>query len=593
MSNTPAQWSQAMLATLAVTAPGASFALGTPERKIVDAVGEALSEASIDQYLIGSLMDIDTKAGLELEQFVGIFGFGRLAGKAAVGEVTISMGVATTVDTTIALNSQFYTSPSTAGNNQLFFSATQAVIIPAGNTRGVVPVQCTTVGAIGNVGAGQVNFLAAAVGAASCTNLSPMTGGVDVESDTELRQRFKDTLLRNVAGTSDWYLGLAQQNSNVSRVTVFGPTTLYRTQIAVPGDLSGGTPGTLNLPVAQDVKYVWPGMTSCYQNLGSDGETFYSPVDDYTLTSGVSPAFSRIASGLITPGEIVDLEFQYTDKASRNDPLNGITNKVDMFVEGADPYSVQERTVVTSATLNGTTLGPDGTAYHSTDFARVGDTTAPASTNRFMRLGSVPILDFPSSLTVDGVVYQQGVHYHLLKGTTLTKGSKFEISGIEWESSGPAAGTEITVSYVYNRVPEVLQSVIDTSKQICTDVMVHSAGVLYIEPCLNIEYGRAYALSVVNNAINVRLQAYFQGLGFGAQIHISTMLLAVQQVLGVDSVSLTTVVDNPSVYGVRAYNHSGDTVPTGGLYTGDFKINGDTLPQFVSTGAIITRQANP
>ena len=47
-----------MRSKLAITAPGFSLELGTPERKMLDAVAEAVSECYIDQYLVGSLLDV-------------------------------------------------------------------------------------------------------------------------------------------------------------------------------------------------------------------------------------------------------------------------------------------------------------------------------------------------------------------------------------------------------------------------------------------------------------------------------------------------------------------------------------------------------
>ena len=80
MTKTPDIVSQEMRGKLAITAPGFSMELGTPERKIIDAVAESISECYIDQYLVGSLWDLEGKAGLELEAWVAIFGFGRLQG---------------------------------------------------------------------------------------------------------------------------------------------------------------------------------------------------------------------------------------------------------------------------------------------------------------------------------------------------------------------------------------------------------------------------------------------------------------------------------------------------------------------------------
>ena len=103
------------------------------------------------------------------------------------------------------------------------------------------------------------------------TNLQSMIGGVDVESDDELRQRFKDTFMRNVAGTEDWYLGLAYQNNNVSKALCFGPIRKYATQITSArrnADPAGD---------AADVKYAWPGGESVFKNLGQADEVFYRP----------------------------------------------------------------------------------------------------------------------------------------------------------------------------------------------------------------------------------------------------------------------------------------------------------------------------
>ena len=123
MSKTPADISAAIRATLALTIPGLSCEIGTPERKIIDAVSEAVSEAYIDQYLVGSLLDIDTKSGLELEQFVGIFGFGRLAGKRAQGTMRVTVNTASTQDQTFPAGTQFYTQPGIAGlSKTIYFS---------------------------------------------------------------------------------------------------------------------------------------------------------------------------------------------------------------------------------------------------------------------------------------------------------------------------------------------------------------------------------------------------------------------------------------------------------------------------------------
>lgn len=580
MSRTPDQISSQIRAQLATTIPALSCEIGTPERKIIDACSEAISEAYVDQYLIGSLLDMDTKFGLELEQFVGIFGFGRYGGRASTGTVHVTLNVALTQDYTFQLGTQFYTKSGLAGaSGTLYFSSTQAVVLTAGSLTCDVPVQCTTVGTAGNIPPDSISFLGSMIGGSTVTNLTAMTNGVDIETDQELRQRFKDTLLRNVAGSSDFYKAICLQNRKVSRVAVFGPVSLYRTQIAVPST-------TLVLPVNQDVKYAWPDMSSMFANLAQEDEIFYSPVNDYVYAGGSSPQVTRQEDGELVEGDVVDFEFQYTTRSSRNDPAEGITNKVDIFVDGVDPVSVTERSVIPATTLSASSAS----LLYTGNFDRIGSSGSPTSGNRFMRLGSVPVVSFPTSITVGGVTYTRGTHYHLVQATTLLAGSHQEVTGIEWTVAGPATGTEITLNFVYNRCPEILNAIMASAKQITTDVMVHQGTFAYIQPCLQVEYDRQISLSVVNTAIVTRLQQYFAGLSFGSQIKLSNLCMAVQQVQGVIDVKITTDDDNPTDYGVQVYNNSADPDPTV-VETSDFKLADNQLA--VYQGVLITRVATP
>lgn len=589
MTKTPDTISQEMRGKLAITAPGFSLELGTPERKIVDAVAESISEAYIDQYLLGSLMDIEAKAGLELEQWVAIFGFGRLQGKQSTGVVRVELTTANAQDMPINTGTQFYTRTSLPGtSNPLYFTATQSSVIPAGTYVTDIPVQCTVVGTAGNVGPDSIVYLGEIIGASSVTNLTAMTGGVDPESDDELRQRFKDTFMRNVAGTEDWYLGLCYQNINVSKALCVGPIRKFATQIEVVS-----APLTLDVP--NDVKYAWPRGESVFKNLGQADEVFYRPIDDYVFTPGTSPQITRVSTGAMVIGDVVDVEFEYTTQSSRNNPDEGICNKVDVFVNGAAPFSVTERSVVLgSSVLSSSSANP----LYTGNFARVGSAGTPSAGNRFLRLGSVPVLSFPSSIVVGSTNFQQALGaspgaYHLLRDvnpSTLDAGSIREIAGLEITSSGPANDTPLTLTYVYNRVPEMLQAVVKKGKQLTTDVLVHQAAYAYMKLYLSIEYDRGFVVSQVVNAIQDRLRAYFAGMPYGAWMEMSDLTLATHQVIGVDNVNITTSAENPTDYGVKVYADSRDTVPLGAPHVTDFKLADNQLPVFIE--AICLRKAN-
>lgn len=791
MAKTPDAVAKEILAKLRVTAPGFSLELGTPERKIVDAVSEAISEAYVDQYLVGSLMDMESKAGLELEQWVGIFGFGRLQGRKASGTIRVELKNSNPNDITIQSGSPFYTRqalPSTG--TAMYFQATQAVVIPAGSYVADVPVECTVVGAAGNVPPDSIVYIGDILGATSVTNLNAFTGGVDVETDDELRQRFRDTFLRNVSGTEDFYLGMCYQHQKVSRAACFGPIRKYATQVEAEANID------LASYTTQDVKYAWPGdgHVHVFKDLGQDTEAFYQINTDFTWLAGPDPVFTWKSTGAIPAGQIVDLEFEYTTRSSRNDPANGITNKVDLFVNGKDPYVVTERVLIdnavkitntatdrlyrhnftrvgpiyiratsalTNATASATTItgsgttespyvltltnNPTGGTYtlsyggqttveiaHNASAAVIqsslvalstigagnatvvpaqdvtntvipnkfnvtlGVTTStltgnatnlvnatastvevdgntvtltnaptggtyiltfgaqstaplahnaststvqsalaglsnvgsgnvtvtgsaisytvtfsaatkiPTTNNRFMRLGSTPVESFPSNLIIGGVNYTQGVHYHLLRlapenqdppnQTTLMAGSIYEVVGLEWESTGPAptapaTTVPATVTYTYNRVPEVLQAMIKTSKQVTTDVLVHQASYAYLRVYLTVEYDRGFVVSQVDNTIQERLRTYFAGMNYGAWIEVSDLLLAVHQVLGVDNVNLT-VDGDPGVgdsHGIQVFADSADTLPII-THDTDFKLTDSQLPIFLD--AVIRRRAN-
>lgn len=321
-ARTPDEVSLSIREKLQTTIPGLSLEIGTIERKIVDACAEAISEATVGQYHSGSILDIETKSGSELEQLVGIFGFGRLQGRRATGIVRMEMVTVATQPVQVPKGSQFSVRGAGAGGTNLNFVSTQSAVITEGSYSTDVPVQCALVGSVGNVPPGSITSLSSTLGATSVTNLTAMSGGIDPETDDELRARFRSTFLRNIAGTEDFYRALCLQNSNVSQVAVYGPMNLYRTQAEVASS-------TTQMEVSSNVKYVWPRSEQIFKDLATEDEVFYQNGSDYTFLYQSQPVFTRVDSGDLEPGSIVDVEFEYTTRSSRNDPVNGITNKVE------------------------------------------------------------------------------------------------------------------------------------------------------------------------------------------------------------------------------------------------------------------------
>lgn len=576
-----------------------SMEIGTPERKIIDAVSEAISEAYIDQYITGSLLDINSKSGLELEQFVGIFGFGRLQGRQATGIVTLTMTQNATSLLQVPMGTQFYSSNAGGVGSTLYFSSTSTVVVPIGSRTVDVPVQCTVAGTIGNVPPNAIDSQASSVGSASGTNLTALTGGVDTETDAQLRARFKATLLRNIAGTSDFYQALCLQSRYTTRSTVFGPITTYRTQMTVPSN----TTATNVTPAPYDIAYTWPLSSSVFRDLGRTTEVFYTEGIDYTFSNGTGiPKLTVVAGSALAAaaGQIIDVEFEYTTTSSRNNPASGITNMVDIFVDGSDPYTVSESNYTGAIQFSTNT----SSVYYTGNFVRgpyPGGTpgTPPSSANFFMRLGSAPVINFPSTITIGGTTYTLGSHYWLVRGTTKAKGSQREVCGIEWippvggGGGGPvqSPSTPMTLTYSYNRLPEVMDAVIAKSKQITTSVMVHESPRRFLKVNLSIEYNRGYDPTSVNSTIQLQLRAFFGALGYGVWVQMSDIILVVHQVIGVDNVWITTQAEaaaqtpTSTSYGVQAYAY-GDGTGLLSSNVADFKLNDNELASFLSVNII-------
>lgn len=600
MSRTPDKVSDDIRKKLRTTIPELSLEIGTPERKLVDAVSEAISEAYIDQYVTGSLLDINSKSGLELEQMVGIFGYGRLQGRQAVGAVTLTLNVPAVQMIEVPRSTEFYASSPGSGT-PIYFISTQAVVFPVGATTIDVPVQCTVSGSVGNVPPNSINAVATSLGAASGTNLAACTGGVDVETDDQLRQRFRDTFLRNIAGTRDFYEALCLQSRYVSKVIVFGPTEVYRSQMVVP------SPGVATnvTDAIYDMEYVWPESSSVFQNLGREDEVFWAEGKDYTFSSGGGIPTLTVTSGselADRAGQIIDVEFEYITAASRNDPASGRTNCVDIYVDGIDPYVVSEANYTSGNRFSSSSSSP----YYTGNFERMrypggSPGTRPSTSNFFMRLGSTPVVTFPEEIIIGEDVYVMGEDFWVVRDVTKRRGSQRAVFAVEWappSQSGPGGPvqsprTPMVLTYTYNRLPEVLDALIAKSKQVTTNVLVHQAPRRYLEVALTLEYARGFDPALVNSEVNKSLKEFFARKRYGEWIYVADILMAARQVIGVVNVALTGESEAQAQtppsnhYGIQTYAYS-DGSGLLATYTGDFKLVDHELP--VLLGAHLIRR---
>lgn len=559
-SRTPVEISAAIMAKLAVTLPGLSMNIGSPERKFVDIVAEAISEVQVDNYLVSNQLDIDTKSGADLEEFVSIFGFGRLQGTYSTGTIKLSLTIPATQVIVLPTGTQFFKSAEGLVPT-LFFSSTSPIVINIGDAIAYVPVRSNIVGTVGNVVSGTVKGIVASQAISTATNDSPFIGGTDDESDEQLRTRFKKTFLRNITGTSDFYAGIALQIKNVSRVKILGPVNEFYTQIQTT------SPSEEIVLPATNCKYVWPKGTAVVSDKGLATELWMEQGIDYTMLSEGETSAPKIKTFTNAYNRFLDINYEYCSTHSRNDPARGIANKVDVFVDGVNSVKVQEKLIINSVTLNNVA----GSTYHIDNFApTIPGSVTISTSSKFQRLASTPIVTPPQTIVAGGTTYTLGVNYAAVYDTTVNRGSERELSGIVWITTPPANGLETNLlTYWYNQTPEALNAIFKRSKQITTDVMVHSATYKYYSFKFVIQYDQGVAPSQVDPNIVTALNAFLGTLTFGDWIQFSDLIEVVHGVAGVDNCRMADVNPANEIIGGVA------TFPS---ITKDFQLDDNALP---------------
>lgn len=567
MTRTSSDISQAIRAALAVIDPDISVEPLTPERKIIDTVSDVIAEAESDTFVLSYQYDIDSRVGADLDKFVALFGFARQGGRRATGFVTFSRSTAALTDVVIPIGTQVV-KPATSVSAAVIFQTTATGVIYAGTTQAEISVECTVAGILGNVPAGSITSVGQ--GGAQISGLSnenATNGGSDIESDAELRLRFKNTIFRNISGTSDQFQALAIASRFSNKANVIGPVSTFieYLQIASSGAAS-------QIPYSK--------FTYDFNYFLTDGaivaETFFTPRGvDYTFNDTVPPTITINNVGSLPNDTVALLEHSYCSSNSRNDPTNDIGNYVDVYVSGTDPTSVIEAALFpTSANNFNSTIG---SPFKSTNFLRDTTQTAPVIGNRFQELLWQPVSQLPTTITVGATTYNLNTDYWFVKDVTVYKGSKRARNGIEWASTVAATpGAPFSLTYNFDLLPLTLNELMDDHKMVTTDVLVHVATLRYFNVNLTVMYTPGFSSVSVDQAITVALGVFLSKQLFGAVIQVSDILEIVHGVPGVDNVRLTGNTEAIS-YGIQEISSDGVTL-VGAPYTNDFTLQDSDLP---------------
>jgi len=235
------QIAEQMVAQIRLLEPSVSAEVGTPERLILDTVSGAISEDSIDLVGLQQALNVDTKYGVNLTNFLSIFGFARQEATKATGYVEFTVSSPGTRTVLIPEGTLVKSSEATEleGLVPEFATLASAYIRPGETTTGPVPVECTRPGAFGNVAANKITVfttpeLGPLLGVTAVTNPTPTTHGTEQENDNSLKTRFKNTVFRNMSGTEDQFLALSVATSFTTKANVVGPVSTYQEYVQVP-----------------------------------------------------------------------------------------------------------------------------------------------------------------------------------------------------------------------------------------------------------------------------------------------------------------------------------------------------------------------
>lgn len=523
---TPNEIVSQMRQSLAIAEPDLDTGIGTPIRKVLDVVSEAIAEAYLDRYLLTYQYDIDSRSGADLDAFVALFGFARLPARRASGSILLQRNTPAETSIFIPAGSQI----ATVDNPPIIAQMITSSIFPQGATSISVSVQSVVGGADGNVASNTlVRWINPVSGIVAVTNPAALTGGTDAENDDQLRERFKRSVFRNLAGTSDMYLGIALDDNDVSAAKVLGPAERWREQIEIvsgtatstisnnvatltvsaatnasptvltisqvhgliPGSIikiAGAvgltsingtfrvatTPSTTTLTlssldglsaingngtytassatvtVIDRVRWVFDTGVTLGANI--DAGSILSPGVHYTFNPNTLPPTITSLDATNCPDGLYDLVYNYTPLASRNDTTKGVSNRVDVYVNGQRARTATE-TLICDGRV--TIAATPGSATSAANFRRL-DGSLPTAGNIVLRLSFNPVVDLPDELRVSSsqtLLY--GTDYWVVNEVGTNSGSWNSFGGIEFSATSTQAGS-VNIASSTNATPIVV-----------------------------------------------------------------------------------------------------------------------------------------
>jgi hypothetical protein len=341
-----------------------------------------------------------------------------------------------------------------------------------------------------------------------------------------------------------------------------------------------------------------------------------APGIQYTWDYGSNPPrVVVIDSSYFPEGELIDLSFLYLDKASRNNPSQGVYSRVDVWCAGQRPKNAATTVALSNAI---TFQSSTSSTWYAGSFTRP-DSSPPVAGNIFVPLPYGPVLTVPSTLVVGGTTYglasatnpmgttSGGVTYayQIVHRAGAFGWSPYSDFGLEWQAGNyPGNGQALVLSedYTYNDVPYSIQQSLENWRLAGTDVQAHQGVQAFLRFSLGIIYDLAVSQSVTQAAINTALSTYLSQLGFNSRVYPSSVLQVVENTPGVVASRFLVGSDypgynpaTPSNYNVGIQQTYAGVVIKSFVDSGgnpvDIEFGDDTIPTFGDT-QLVTKAAN-
>lgn len=338
--------------------PEISAELGTPERKIIDAVAQAFAETQFQGFVQDYQFDVTTKYGQDLDDFVQIFGFSRQMAKRSIGEVTFKRNQTNGVPVFIPAGTRVTTAATPDLPSISFITSVDATM--SENQLAIkVPIEATISGVSGNVPANKIVVTTGNLSTISeIKNEFPTYGGSNAETDDELKLRFKNNLFRNIAGIQDQFLAIAVANQYTNRATILKSSNIFQEYVEVN---SSGSAISDN----RNAKYIY-NQNYYLSDRKENNVSFYKPDSDYS--------FTRVIDGSLVYPAIYVNDFKSVPAPSGTLSLNTIEDAIDGKLVGDYQYAYTY------------TYNPGGESYLS-----------PLSGTAVLEQGSVVVTDIENS----------------------------------------------------------------------------------------------------------------------------------------------------------------------------------------------------